>query len=287
VARVNGREIPLAFVEIIAKRILASGDPAKDRPFAYRQATQQLVIRELLLGEAVARDVKADDSRVEQAYDEARVGYKDDRDWGTFLANQGLTVSAFRDQIRTQLTVQALLDQEAGKVVAQVSDEEARAYYDANPGKFETGERLRASHILLRVPEGADAGLKAAVRQRAQGLLERLRRGADFAQLAKEHSEDAGSKGKGGRLDDFSRGQLAPPFEAAAFALKPGETSDVVETPFGYHIIRLLGRVPSEHLAFEPNKERVKEQILAERRQRAIETLVSTLRAKARIETYL
>ncbi|MFI5184807.1 MAG: peptidylprolyl isomerase, partial [Vicinamibacteria bacterium] len=286
-ARVNGREIPLKYAEIIARRLLEKGDKEKDRPWAYRQAVQQLITRELLLGEAMARRVTADDTKVDAAYNEARVSYKDEDAWTSFLADQGLTLDAFKSEIRTQLTVQALLDQEAARVPAAVSDQDASAFYQSNPGMFESGERRRASHILLRVPSGATAAQKVAVRARAQALLARLRKGEDFAKLAKEFSEDAGSAGKGGRLEPFGPGQMDPAFEKAVFALKPAERSDVVETPFGFHIILLFETLPSEHLAFEPTKEKIKQYILVNRRQQRIEALLATLHAKASIETYL
>lgn len=286
-ARVNGREVPLKYAEIIVRRLLEKADKEKDRPWAYRQAVQQLITRELLLEEAVARRVSADDKKVDQAYNEARVSYKDEEAWTSFLADQGLTVDAFRSEIRTQLTVAALLDQEAARVAANVSEQEASAFYQANPSMFDSGDRLRASHILLRLPPGATQAQKEAVRARAQALLARVRKGEDFAKLAKESSEDAGSAGKGGRLDPFGHGQMDPAFEKAAFALKPGERSDVVESPFGFHIIYLLEILPSQHLDFEATKDKIKQYILVNRRQQRIEGLIASLRAKASVQTYL
>lgn len=286
-ARVNGREVPLKYAEIIARRLLEKADKEKDRPWAYRQAVQQLIIRELLLEEAVARRVSADDKKVDSAYNEARVSYKDEDAWTSFLADQGLTVDAFKSEIRTQLTVQALLDREAARVVAGVSDQDASAFYQSNPNMFDSGERRRASHILLRVPAGATVAQKQAVRARAEALLARIRKGEDFAKVAKESSEDAGSAGKGGRLEPFGHGQMDPAFEKAAFALKPGERSDVVESPFGFHIIQLLETLPSEHLALETTKDKIKQYILVNRRQQRIEALIAALRAKALVETYL
>jgi peptidyl-prolyl cis-trans isomerase C len=286
-ARVNGRDIGLPYVEIIAKRILENGDKQKDRPFAYRQATQQLILREMLLEEAVARKLNADDSKVEQAYNESRIGYRDEDAWKTFLANQGLTVDAFRSEIRTQKTIQVLLDQETAHVKSEVSEQEARVFYQVNPTLFDSGERLKASHILLRVPPGSSESLKEGMRQQVRQLIARLKKGEDFEKVAKKYSQDVGSAAKGGKLDDFTRGQLAPAFEQAAFALEPGELSDVVETPFGFHIIRLDERLPSERLSFEDSRERIKQHILNTRRQKAVERLVATLRSKAKIETYL
>lgn len=286
-ARVNGREVPLKYAEIIVRRLLEKADKEKDRPWAYRQAVQQLITRELLLEEAVARKVSADDKKVDQAYNEARVSYKDETAWTSFLADQGLTVDAFRSEIRTQLTVAALLDQEAGKVTAPVTDQEASAFYQANPSMFDSGERRRASHILLRVPSGATKAQKDAVRARAEGLLARLRKGEDFAKLAKEFSEDPGSAGKGGRLEPFGQGQMDPAFEKAAFALKPGERSEVIESPFGFHIIHLLEVLPSQHLELEATRDKIKQYILVNKRQQRIEALIASLRAKASVETFL
>lgn len=287
VARVNGHAVPLKYVEIIAKRLLANGDPNKDGPYAYRQATQQLIVRELLVEEAVARKVAPDTQKVDQAYNEARIPFQDDASWVAFLAKQGLTEEGFRNELRTQHTVQALLDQETALVPSTISDEDARAFYEANAPLFDSGERLRASHILLRVPMEATPQQKEIVRAKAVALLARIRKGEDFAKLARENSEDKGSAGRGGQLDDFARGQMVTPFEQAAYALKPGEVSDVVESPFGFHIIKLIGRMPSERLQFEPTKPRIKEYVLKTRRQQHLDEFVSSLRAKARIETYI
>ena len=287
VARVNGQVVPLKYVEIVAKRLLASGDPQKDGPYAYRQATQQLIIRELLIQEAVQRKLAPDPQKIEQAYNEARVGYQDDAAWVAFLAKQGMTEENFRSELRAQYTSQVLLDQEAAQVASAVSDDDAMAFYRGNPQLFDSGERLRVSHILLRVARAAPAEQKEKVRARAQEILARIRRGEDFAKLAAEFSQDKGSAGRGGRLDDFARGEMAPLFEQAAFALKDGEVSNVVETGFGFHIIKCIGHVPSEHLAFEPTKPRIKEYVLRTRRQQHLDEFVSSLRAKARIETYI
>jgi len=137
------------------------------------------------------------------------------------------------------------------------------------------------------VPPGSPESLKEGVRGQVKQLVARLKKGEEFDKMAKQYSQDAGSAAKGGTLDEFTRGQMAPAFEQAAFALKPGELSDVVETPFGFHIIRLDERLPSERLSFEASRERIKQHILNTRRQKAVERLVATLRAKAKIETYL
>ena len=121
-------------------------------------------------------------------------------------------------------------------------------------------EQVRVRHILVGVPQGTPAPQRQAARQKADALLVRLRAGEDFATLARESSDDPSSRGEGGLLPWFGRGEMVPPFEQAAQALKPGETSGVVETPFGFHVLRLEDKRPSSTVAFEearPQIERV------------------------------
>ena len=123
----------------------------------------------------------------------------------------------------------------------KVSREDVERNYNARLGTYTTPEQIRASHILLTT-EGKD---DAAVRAQAEQVLKEAKSGADFAALAKKHSQDESNAQQGGDLDYFSRGRMVPAFETAAFALKPGEISDLVKTEFGYHIIKLTDRKPA------------------------------------------
>ncbi len=119
-----------------------------------------------------------------------------------------------------------------------ISDADIAAWYAAHKGEFATPEQRRARHILFRLPEHASDKQKAAVRKQAEAALARLRKGADFAKLAKELSDDV-TAGEGGELGWFRQGAMVPAFDKAVFAMKKGEISDIVETPFGFHIIQL------------------------------------------------
>jgi peptidyl-prolyl cis-trans isomerase C len=284
-ARVNGQLISTSNVRIFAMR--AGAVPDDKAPGAYREAVQHLIVRELLFQEANRRGLKADDRLVEQKYDEAHLPYKDDKSWAEFLRKQGMDPPAFRAELRVQYTVQALLKQQSEQTATEITDAEAEQFFNQNPDKFETGERLRARHILIRVPPDVAPGRRDEFRTKAEGLLARIRSGEDFAKLAGEYSDDVGSKGKGGVLQVFSKGQMHPSFEKVAYELKPGQLSDVVETPFGFHIIRLDERLPSEKLPFEAVKAEVKQYLQAQRQQASMQAFVNDLRAKARIETYL
>ena len=134
----------------------------------------------------------------------------------------------------------ALVEVDKVRERVEVPPADLQAFYEQNKAQYTTEGRVRASHILLKT-EGKD---EAAVRARADELLKQARGGADFAALAKANSEDEGSAVNGGDLNYFGRGQMVPEFETAAFALKTGDISDVVKTPFGFHIIKAVDSQP-------------------------------------------
>lgn len=131
---------------------------------------------------------------------------------------------------------------------AEVSPEEVREYYEANTPQFEIPAKAKASHILVRPdPEHPDQeAARAEARQKAEDILRRLDAGEDFSELARQYSDDPGSSGKGGDLGWFSRGVMVKQFEDAAFGLEKGRTSGLVETPFGFHIIKVVDKKPAE-----------------------------------------
>ena len=285
---VNGHPIPLRLVRLLAEQMAPPRKPAgAPDPFAYRQALQQAIIREVLFQEAVNRKIQADDAAIEAAYNEARVRYKDDKDWAALLAGQGMDPQSYRAELRVNHTIQKLLTQVADKTDAQVTEQEARAFYDTHPALFDTGERVRASHILVRVPQSAQAAQKEQLRKKAEGLLAKVRAGSDFAALARQSSEDPGSAAKGGDLGVFGRGAMVPPFDQAAFSLKPGEVSNIVETQFGFHIIKVTEKQAPQKVEFGAIKDRLKMDMAQQKRQQAQQTFLNGLRAKAKIETHL
>jgi peptidyl-prolyl cis-trans isomerase D len=128
----------------------------------------------------------------------------------------------------------------------EVTEGEIAEFYELEKDeRFTEPERLRARHILVRLPPGADEAAKTAARTKADDLLAKLKAGGDFAALAKKSSEDPTTASKGGDLGTFARGKIETPFEDAAFALEPGQLSDLVETPRGFHIIKLEERLPA------------------------------------------
>ena len=147
-----------------------------------------------------------------------------------------------------------------------VPEDQARAFYEQNMSRWGQPEKRRASHILIAVPHGASAADGEQARQLAESVLAKVRaHPADFPALARQYSKDPGSASKGGDLGWFGRGMMVKPFEDAVFSLKEGETSALVQTDFGFHIIRVTGIEPAKTKPFAE----VKDQIESELRQQA------------------
>src|SRR5271154_5398660 len=121
----------------------------------------------------------------------------------------------------------------------QISDADVQAYYNAHQDQYQVKEQVKVRHILIAVPAGADAKTDAAAKAKAEDILKQIKAGGNFADLASKNSDDPGSKTQGGELGWLDRGKTVPEFEKAAFSLSPGQTSDLVKTQFGYHILQV------------------------------------------------
>jgi peptidyl-prolyl cis-trans isomerase C len=184
------------------------------------------------------------------------------------------------------MQISAMLEAELGARAA-VTPQQVTEFYEKNPTEFQQGERLRASHILVRVPANSSPAEVEAARKKAAGILAEVKAGKDFAALAKQHSDDPGSGANGGDLGFFERGQMVPPFEQAAFALPPGQTSDLVQSDFGFHIIRTIDKQPGRTVSLEEVRPRIEEFLLGQNREAQTRAFVESLRAKGKVELFI
>lgn len=155
----------------------------------------------------------------------------------------------------------------------QVSDEDAKDFYNKNQDKFKKGEEVKASHILVDTEK------------EAKDILARLKKGGDFSKLAMALSKDKGSAAKGGDLGFFTRGRMVPEFEEAVFSLKPGDISAPLKTQFGYHVIKVIERKEGAMVPFEEAKETVKRQLISEKQKSAFDAYVEGLKKKSKVTT--
>jgi peptidyl-prolyl cis-trans isomerase C len=165
------------------------------------------------------------------------------------------------------------------------TEAEAKKYYDENVKEFQVPEQVRASHILIRPtdPNTDPNQAKAQAKHKAEELLQKVKGGADFATVAKESSEDPTTKDQGGDLRLFSRGLMYPTFENAAFSLKVGQVSDLVETPFGYHIIKVTEHHDPNQTPFEKAKTDIISGLTRQKKQEAAQKYVKSLQQNAKI----
>lgn len=192
------------------------------------------------------------------------------------LAAQGQSFDVVRGQIKKTLGYEKLL----GPV--EVNNAEAKAYYDENKEDFNTPEQVQASHILIKVAPTATPEEKTAAKAKIDGLLKQVKAGGDFAALARENS-DCPSKAKGGDLGFFERSSMVKEFADAAFAMKVGQVSNVVETQFGYHIIKVTDRKEGGLTPFDKAKADIVKQLQDKKKNEIFKQLIEKVKAEAKI----
>jgi parvulin-like peptidyl-prolyl isomerase len=201
------------------------------------------------------------------------------------LAREGLTFDLFKKQYEKQILRTRLVGLMV-KVETKPGEKELRDFYQKNRDRYRGMETYRPSHILFRVSTGAPPGEVQEARKKCQKVLDQIRKGEDFGEMAILYSEDVSSKDRGD-LGFFKRGELFPAFEKEAFRLKPGEISECVRSDFGFHIIRLIDRKGSEPPPFEEVKDRVQSEYYEGEIERAFKQFLTTLKEKSVIEIKL
>jgi len=203
------------------------------------------------------------------------------------LESRGGSLEQIKEQFKMGMALEEFMEAKlAGKT--DVTDDEARKYYDENAERFDEPEQMRASHILIRFSGSADPNAdpneaKAAAKAKAEDLLQQIEAGGDFAELAKANSTDPGSAPRGGDLGFFARGKMVPLFEEAAFALEPNAVSDVVTTRYGYHIIKATGHKDARRVPFEEAKAGIVEQLQNQKRTEFVQEYIQSLKDQATI----
>ena len=286
VARVNGEAINKADLEGAVKALegRAGGPvPADQRDRVYRGVLDDMISYRLLVQEAKTRKIVVPEAEIDAQIAQIRSQFQTDAQFQQALATQKMTLEAVREDARSEIGVEKMVESEiADKIV--VKPEAITDFYQKNQDKFQQGARVRASHILISIPQAADAAAKLQAKTKAEAVLKDLKSGKDFAAAAKENSQDPGSAPNGGDLGFFEQGQMVPPFEQAAFALKPGEMSELVETQFGFHIIKVAEKQGSRAVPIEEATPQIEQYLTGQNRQAQTEVFVNALKAKAKIE---
>jgi peptidyl-prolyl cis-trans isomerase C len=283
-ARVNDEPVTRADFERLVRNIEAGRGPipADRRDEILRAALDQLITYTVMKQEAAARKFSVSDADIDAQVKEMQQQFPDEAEFRKALEARNTSLEQLKADARVDMLIDKMLEAEVAKTTA-ATEGDAREFYDKNPDQFEQGESVRASHILVMAREEADEATKKQARAKIDAVHKRARAGEDFAALAREHSED-GSKEQGGDLGFFERGRMVPAFEQAAFGLQPGELSEVVTTPFGYHIIKVVERKDAEAVPYEQVKPQIVEYLSNQKKQDRVGALVEEARKRARIE---
>ena len=286
VARVNTHTITSDELErAVRSAEIKAGQalPPQFRDQVYRSVLDRLVSFHLLLQESETLSISVDDAAVDARIEVIRSSFPGDDAFETQLRSWETTLDALREETRRDLVVERVLESEVLPGI-EVDVETAREFYELHSDQFTEGGGVRARHILIGVSPDASDREKAEARDRADRLRRDAEGGADFAELARTHSEDPGSAANGGDLGVVVRGQTVPDFESALFALEPGALSEVIETPFGMHVIQMVEREAERTAPFVEASVQIREFLLQQEQQARTASFIEELKAKSAIE---
>jgi peptidyl-prolyl cis-trans isomerase C len=290
VARAKGIEIKRSQLdrELVRLKAQALGAGQRIAPehvnMLEPRVLDQLIQLRLLNNRASEADKVLGRETAEKRLAEARTRLGSEELFNARLKAESLTAEDLLARWTEAATADSVIKRE---IAVQVSDADVTKFYNENPARFEQPEMVRASHILFSTVDEQRKDLpeekKVEKRKLAEQVLKRARAGEDFAALAKQYSEDPGSKDRGGEYT-FPRGQMVPEFEATAFSLATNQISEIVTTQFGYHIIKLSEKLPAQKVNLEKIRPDLREALVAQEIQKQLPSYVKKLQQEAGLE---
>lgn len=279
-AIVNGEEISKAELDNQVERLMEQspqmfeGEEGESRLVEFKRQLLDNMINNVLIRQAAAeRGIEVTDEEIDAQIADLKAGFPSEDDFNAALADANLTLDELRQQLRDQLSTQRLMEELVGDEA--VTEEEISAYYDENTAQFEEQAAVRASHILFDVEDKATA----------EEVLSEVNEGGDFAALAKEYSKDPGSAAQGGDLgwSDPASPYVAE-FQTALDELEVGEISGLVETEYGWHIIKLEEQRDQRTKPLDEVRDQIEQTILQQRNIEAYQAFLEEVRGEAEIE---
>ncbi|CAA6678647.1 MULTISPECIES: peptidylprolyl isomerase [unclassified Lentimonas] len=287
--RVNGEDIKQSEIQAMADMMLqqaqASGQPVPPamREQAIKAAEDNMIIQKLVTSEVAAAEIVVTDDEIEATIEQIKTSLPPTIDFDQALAMQGLTIEELKENIKDDTAARQLIESKT-QDVAEVSEEDARAFYDSNIDKFAEEPKASASHILLSFEEGESDESKAAKKAQLEGIrAEIIAETITFEDAAKAHS-GCPSSAQGGSLGEFGKGQMVPEFEIAVFSQDVDSVGEVVETSFGYHIIKVTDRTDGGTASFDEVKAQIIGYLNGNAKQEAVGAYLESLRKSATIE---
>ena len=289
VATVNGQNITKQQLQdLFNAAIQSSGSKvgdlnAQQQLGGYTQLLQDLIM-DKLVAEAASTE-KVSDADVDAELAKIKGQFPDEKAFQDQIAQAGMTPEKLKENIRTGLQQSRWMKSQVK--TTDVTDDQAKTFYESNIKEFEQPQTVKASHILFMVDPDASPDVVKQKEEAAAKAAERAAAGEDFTKLAKELSEEPGASESGGDLGFFPKDRMVPEFAEAAFAQKVGDISKPVKTQFGWHVIKVTDKKEAGTVPFDQVKEQVVSYLKSTNQREAVQAVLNKLKESAKIETFL
>ncbi len=279
---INPAEIDRGFAEVEKQAIAQGQKIPDDRVDQVRNnIIDNFINEELLIQDSKSHGIKVESSEVETAFADIQKRFNDAAALEKALSESNITVDDLKVKIKRVIASKKVIDTQVVNTIV-VSKAENRAFYDAHPEYFKKAEQVKASHILIKCDASAEPLVKDEAKKKIKDIQKKLKGGESFSELATQFS-DCPSKNQRGDLGFFERQKMVKPFADAAFALQINEFSDIVETDFGFHLIKVTDRKAASTDTYEAVEEKINSHLKRGKIQEAVGNYIENLRAKATI----
>ena len=290
-ASVNGKLISKSQYErdlsVFQKRAAQEGRQLSDADLTTvkNRILENLIDTEVLYQQSQKEGVKVDDQAINEQIETIKKRFFDEAAYKKALEEMDVSEKEIRAQIRRGLAINQLLDTNVSQKIT-VTEEESKKYYNNKLNLFKQPEQVKASHILIKVAPDAEESKKNQARKKIETVQKKVRQGEDFGLLAKANSEGPTAQ-RDGDLGYFNRGRMAEPFEDAAFALNVGEVSGIVETQFGYHLIKVTDKKTARTIPYKEVQLRLEQYLKKEKEKTEIQDYIENLKKSAKIKRFI
>jgi len=291
VAVVNGSSITKADYDLAVKAYMRNisqstggmhGGTVEANDQIKGEILDQMINREVLYTTLEKMDLAGVDEKTATEFEKAKSQFATEEEYKEALKSDGLTEESLKNLIHRRFLLETYINDKV-KPTVEVTGEEVAKFYEENPSYFEKPEMVSAHHVLISCDPKADEATKAEAKKKAEEARKRIESGEEFEAVAKDVS-DCPSAAQGGDLGEFTKGRMVKPFEDAAFGLNAGQMSEIVETQFGYHVIRVDKHDKEGKVSLEEASPKIKEHLTNVKANEALKAKVEELKKDAKIE---
>ncbi len=290
IASVNGKPISKSQYEhrlsFFKKRAAHKGQQLNDADLmtVKNRILENLIDAEVLYQQSQKEGVKVDDQVINDQIEKIKKRFSDETAYKKSIERMHVSEKEFRTEIQRALAINQLLDTNVRQKIT-VNEKESKKYYNNNQILFKQPEQVKAIQIWIKLTPNAEESKKIKARKKIETIQKKIRQGEDFGLLAKAYSEGPTAQRKG-ELGYFKRGQMPKPIEDAAFALNIGEVSGIIETRFGYHLIKVTDKKPARTIPYKEAQTMIEQHLKKEKEKTEIQDYIENLKKSAKIKRF-